>query len=186
MLFKPDLIEKIIKHEKTQTRRLQRLSDRAMYLPNELAPRCVVHETNKHLRFEIGKTYAVQPGRGMPTAQVAWMRTAESIVPYLVTEDSSLLFQGLAVPLRIRLTAIRREDVRNISPEDVLAEGFEQPYLFWLRWAGMYDPCFLDTLIPISLRTPDHMAAVNSAVREALDPRPADRYQAWALTFEIA
>lgn len=75
---------------------------------------------------------------------------------------------------RIRITGIRQEDVREISDADVVAEGFrvsESPSVnrgeFLRTWCAMHDP-----------GTP-------SCARHVLKTRPAERYQAWVLEFEL-
>lgn len=59
-------------------------------------------------RWHIGQTRAVQPGRGQKAVA------------------------------RIRITAIRREDVRQISDEDVKAEGFASRADFLRLWEQMH------------------------------------------------
>jgi hypothetical protein len=60
-------------------------------------------------KWEVGKEYAVQPGRGK------------------------------AAVGRIQITNIRHEDVRYISDADVRAEGFSSDYSFLLTWTKMHD-----------------------------------------------
>lgn len=79
MIFWPDLAAKVANGTKTQTRR---------------------HK----LHYEIGKDYAVQPGRGKHSL------------------------------CRIRITGIRHEPLGQISDEDILAEGFANFKEFYSRW----------------------------------------------------
>lgn len=96
--------------------------------------------------YAVGKTYAVQPGRSKPAIA------------------------------RIRITDIRREDVRQISEEDALAEGFEDQKRFWETWIEMHDKTFLETYL---------YAADCDYLREyGFFERPSARYDAWALSFE--
>lgn len=151
MIFKPELAAKILSGEKTQTRRPVHEGDeylpyfeiyRTCFVVNEF-PSLIKDVKGKH-RYEVGKTYAVQPGRGK------------------------------AAIGRIRLTDIRREDVRNISEEDACAEGFgpvvHPRVAFLYVWTGFYDP--------IGHRFPLYN-------RDLLIDRPAALYDAWALTFEV-
>lgn len=62
----------------------------------------------RRLKWKVGKTYAVQPQRGA---------------------------KGVA---RIELLEIRRQDVRDISDEDVLAEGFAGRDQFLNVWRQMH------------------------------------------------
>ena len=71
---------------------------------------------------------------------------------------------------RIRITDIRREDVSNISFEDAVAEGFPDEFEFMRTWLKMYDKqVFRDEYWGL----------------KTLAARPAERYDAWALTFEL-
>ena len=79
MIFKPDLAAKVADGTKTQTRR---------------------HK----LRYETGKDYAVQPGRGKHAI------------------------------CRVRITDVRQERLLDISDGDVKAEGFDGREAFLDRW----------------------------------------------------
>lgn len=82
---------------------------------------------------------------------------------------------------RIRITSIRCEDVREISEADVKAEGFETASDFFITWCKMHDK---GQMLPI---IPDYYTGsiVWQGVRSELQQRPAERYMAWALTFEL-
>lgn len=96
--------------------------------------------------YQVGKTYAVQPGRRQKAVA------------------------------RIRILGIRREDVRDISDADVQAEGFESWMSFMLTWTKMHDPKFCQEWWRDELSvTPRYLKS----------QRPAARYDAWALTFEV-
>ena len=56
---------------------------------------CVVGAKKNYLRWAVGKTYAVQPGRGKKAVG------------------------------RIRITKIRRQELQGIMPLDIMAEGIE-------------------------------------------------------------
>lgn len=62
-----------------------------------------------HVKWQVGKTYAVQPGR------------------------------GLASKGRIQLLTIREYDVRDITADEAQREGFENELEFWRVWCGMHD-----------------------------------------------
>lgn len=104
--------------------------------------------------YRIGKTYAVCPGRGK--TQVA----------------------------RIRITDIRREDVRNISDSDALAEGFKSYREFLALWVRMHDKNWwmpkMNNDANLAYSYHKHMMGFLY-----LTERPAEHYQAWALTFEL-
>jgi hypothetical protein len=100
MQFKPELAQKILKGEKTQTRRTVKPGERLVNLKEggkfviwrkDTGLASLVH---KRIKWQTGQSYSIQPGRGKP---------------------------GLG---RFLLLDIRRELVRDISEEDAIAEGF--------------------------------------------------------------
>jgi hypothetical protein len=100
--------EKVLRGEKTQTRRIVKPGEHF----NEMGATTIVTGSffrqmtfadDYHyavitpagrIKWEVGKTYAVQPGRGQPAVG------------------------------RIRITAIRKERIGDITEEDAIAEGF--------------------------------------------------------------
>lgn len=76
---------------------------------------------------------------------------------------------------RIRITGIRCEDVRNISDGDVKAEGFASYEHFIQTWCYMHDPA--------ANKEADKLKGVH--ICDVARTRPAERYQSWALTFEL-
>jgi len=97
---------------------------------------------NGRLKWKVGKIYAVCPGRGKH--QVA----------------------------RIRILDVSREDVRRISAEDAMAEGFETRSDFFIVWCSFYDPQGIWTWEDRAAYIP-------------LESRPSHLYDAWALVFEL-
>jgi hypothetical protein len=71
----------------------------------------VTSKTNRYV-YELGKDYAVQPGRGQKAVG------------------------------RIRITGIERYDVRSISWSQLKAEGFKDFSAFIAVWSAMHDPTF--------------------------------------------
>ncbi len=97
---------------------------------------------NGRLHWQLGGDYAVQPGRG---------RRAVG---------------------RIRLTAIRQQDVRTITQADAQREGFADVAGFFYVWTLMHDFTV-------------HMQDVTEERwREVLRTRPFDKYFAIVLEFE--
>lgn len=88
MIFKATLIRKIVAGTKTQTRRPAK--------PDE------------DCRYQTGKAYAVQPGRGRP--HIA----------------------------RIRITHIRHEQLGDLTYDDARAEGFKTRQDFYDYWTELY------------------------------------------------
>jgi hypothetical protein len=176
MLFKWELIEKIVCGKKTQTRRPVKKGE--IFAGDESVV-MVAHKGGLRDKIAVGRDYAVQPGRGKygvlwhPDTKATITRDAHELV---VSQVGDALTDGF-VPLRIRVLSIRREDVRKISHNDAVAEGFSKGRMdFWKTWCGFYDPRILDLL---------NAEAYDSDARALLNKRPDDRYQAWAYTFEV-
>jgi hypothetical protein len=196
MYFKPFLIEKILPGDKTQTRRLVKPGQGWASDADDKPIESLVIDHNGRTKWRVGNSQAVCPGRGKPTV---WWRNLNGNIQqaHLITVQGSVLtpeFNGMSwydcakrsanewqdwllsydfKLLRIRITAIRREDVRAISEADALAEGFHDVDAFLELWCEMHDPAAL----------PEYTAMYR---RGWLDTRPADRYAAWALSFEVA
>jgi hypothetical protein len=107
MLFKPELCEKILRDEKTQTRRLVKPGEKGAIYPDGRI--WAVWDRSGHLKWEVGRTYAVCPGCGKP---------------------------GIG---RIRLTAIRKEGLLELSREDEIAEGFHLEGYFFITWNRIHN-----------------------------------------------
>lgn len=143
-------IDKVLSGEKTQTRRIAKPGDE--WFPEDLGDAAaVMHKgfSAYRLVYEVGKTYAVQPGRGKPAVA------------------------------RIRITGIRSEDVREIDYEDVRAEGFKYESEFLYTWCMMHDKKGYSEYFEQNVKTVVHQPAA------FLKSRPAERYQAWVLTFAL-
>ncbi len=152
MLMKHDLILKILRGDKTQTRRpyFKARSDSAIrwftekddiyYAPSDYHTNGLqigIIRENGRIKYRVGNTYAIQYGRGKPTC----LYNPEGRFLYLQA-DLQHIRDGLinpAKPLRIRITQLRFEDVRNIQYDDCLADGFKGNEDFWLTWTSFYD-----------------------------------------------
>lgn len=82
---------------------------------------------------------------------------------------------------RIEILSIRREDVRTISDADVKAEGFKTASDFFITWVKMHDKSVITPIIP------DYHTGeiIWQGVHDYLSTRPAERYDAWAIEFEV-
>lgn len=179
MLFKVALAEKIIKGEKTQTRRPVKPGERL-----EMVDGLLTVMRGHRLRMQQGRDYAVCYGRGKATR---WYNADKCLIPhelYLKARGHSgaswredFAAKGWT-EFRILLTDIRCEDVRDISHDDSIAEGFKSCVEFLETWAGFYDSSQLSVL---------RDAYWSDAQKHVLiSDRPYRLYQAWAYTFEIA
>lgn len=201
MLFKWELIEKIVRGEKIQTRRpvkegevLHRIESPhggfkpvAVVYPKHFSDVALASQADKYrVKIAIGKDYAVQYGRGKPTAYYGkyrgdgrMVREALPYEKYKKAFDKHGVMAGWYLeqrgymPLRILITDIRREDVRDISLEDAEAEGFVARSSFWKVWCEFYDKSALP------------LFDSEFYLMDALKKRPDELYQAWAYTFEV-
>ena len=178
MYFKQ--IQAIVDGIKTQTRRVVK--------PNELGDLnlgaretySAVHSTHKNgsalrLKWQVGRDYAVSPGRGKPGL---WWNpvTKEVAIPYTTKRYKSDLPQMLKRdlrakgyrPLRIRFTDIRRESLQAISEADAIAEGYPHTH-----------PKPGITILPPVSWYAELWTAINGKGSWAANP------DVWALTFEV-
>lgn len=125
LTFKPELAALVMAGQKTQTRRLVKpneslgaawtdsdvrengITRRLAVVKYKIIPGRTEIPSRTCIKWQVGRTYAVQPGRGK---------------------------KGIGF---IRITDIRREDVRQISHEDALAEGFESRPHFLQTWCEL-------------------------------------------------
>jgi hypothetical protein len=180
VIFKTELIDKIVCGEKTQTRRPVKdgevLRQQEHFLDGWKPVGVLQHGRAKVM---VGRDYAVVPGRGQagifwhPEKKVTITKDAYAMVLFRVGS----LADGF-MPLRIRVLDIRREDVRKISLNDAIDEGFDTRNEFWEVWCGFYDKPALEI---IAAHKP-HNVIVQAGL---LQERPDELYQAWAYTFEI-
>jgi len=152
MIFQHTL-DKVLNGTKTQTRRIVQPGDTVLnYWRNPIssfnAGGCEIGVVKRNGRdlWQAFNSYAVQMGRGKPAV-------ARMLIRY-----------------------IRREDVRCISHEDVIAEGFGDETEFLKIWIAMHDKSALDRYIKSQDGFDRDMY---------LAGRPAERYDAWALTFAV-
>ena len=193
--------ELVIAGKKTQTRRLYKSTHGHVFEDPRIGEYecvyCRKSDGGTRFIYEVGKTYAVQPGRTLPTLFYKQFRGVEGVsFAHEVTArvgDTCVTDYSLAVdqfsndwqqrlidigytPARIKITGIRREDVRQISHADVLAEGFDTFSDFFETWVKMHDKKAL----------PDFEKADDLSMTDSfLATRPAHLYQAWVLDFEL-
>lgn len=147
----------VVDGTKTQTRRIKKKDE---HFEDGRVFTFDTYSFKERTRWEVGKTYAVQSGRGKPAIG------------------------------RIRITGIREQDVREISDADVCAEGFVFNKADFLKtWTQMHDkPGYLmaDLMAGeyqrLGMTVPLHVWA---EWENYLQNRPAERYQAWVLEFQL-
>ena len=100
MIFQPEDISKIERGWKTQTRRPEYPGETVEYKRGEPGVIFNVFHADGRLKWQIGRTYAIQPGKGKSVG-------------------------------RFLLLRIRREQLRDITWEDALAEGIHSSEGVW-------------------------------------------------------
>lgn len=94
MIFTPEHIQKIVNGTKIETRRVAKTGETHNGLWYDM-----VMSPGGRIKWQTGRDYAVQPGRGKPC----------------------YIHNGM--PLRIKILSIHREPLQAISRTDVIAEG---------------------------------------------------------------
>lgn len=122
-------------------------------------------------RWKVGKTYSVQRKQG--EAALWTNHKGDCVTPRYA--DRIYYYSHKYRPIRIRIIDIRREDVREISNEDIRAEGFADYKGFMLTWISIHDkPAYRELTVTEVWYGGQYF-----------DQRPASRYQAWVLAFEV-
>lgn len=186
--------EKVLSGEKTQTRRLVK-DDEFMarryttYIDTSLPVAYLetVLNANNRTVYQVSKTYAVTPARTHPALIYCPDHPCygiDIIQPgdshYQLAKEGKWDYRGQGyIQARIRITDIRRQDVRDISQEDARAEGFDNRQAFMFVWLAMHDKPALEPYRTHNL--PDGFKSAVLYVRS----RPAKFYEAWVLTFEM-
>lgn len=155
--------QKILSGKKTQTRRLIKgvnlvvdihgnpnATDSPFYDKASSSEIECVLTEKGWLRYHVNHTYAVQTGRSKGAVG------------------------------RIRILSIRRQDVRDISPDDIRAEGFSTSYDFLWVWCQLHDKPALKLLM-----NTEQVPELPYHIPLWMADRPAHLYDAWALKFEL-
>lgn len=205
MLFKPSLIEKIIRDEKTQTRRLVKPGQGKkvkvnnkeyihqnvpigpgtdLFIPGEEI--IEVFSKNEKIKWRVGQDYAVQPGRGKKGVLHCGNKTCNFFEAVPKKLDYSKEGYGcwdcgeLLKPFRIRITKIRREKLCDISEADAKAEGFKNKDEFIRYVLKLYWKKLPVEVIQLCNDVIDQEYRVRNAFA-ALDWNP----EVWVLNFKV-
>ena len=131
MIFKQ--IDEILSGQKTQTRRVCKGNEHRTPADGGTVYRLTDVEYDDVgnlwswdgvIKWEVGRTYAVVPKRGLPAVWWSedWEDSAHSWLP--VYREKQSLFRGMGFEeLRIRITAIHQERLQDITEADAQAEG---------------------------------------------------------------
>ena len=141
MIFKQ--VEEILSGKKTQTRRIAKPGEGYFTWRNEGDPsNSLVTNTSGTVKWEVGRTYAIVPGRGKPAVwwhDVGGLRYYEEPVYSGEYDLKAYYMQNHWQPLRICITAIRQEPLQSITEADARAEGvnnIEEYRALWERING--------------------------------------------------
>lgn len=154
MIFKPEMIDAILNGTKTQTRRVCKPDERLYWKPQVGLGVPSIDEVRVlprlRIKWQVGCTYAVVPKRGMPA--VVWREKDGCIelahersdwADFRAMLNTSRATWRMAIAdladlgwreLRIRITAIRREPLQDITEEDAKAEGVESVEAYKALW----------------------------------------------------
>lgn len=109
-------------------------------------------------KWRVGKTYAVQPARGVKSVG------------------------------RIQICSITSQDVRNITLKEARLEGFYNKYQFLTVWTKMHDKPAYKANHDTDFSDGDESGMVSHSqgwMSWLKGQRPAERYQAWVVNFTL-
>lgn len=133
MYFKQ--VNEIVERRKTCTQRGVKPGQSAWYFADGAIRS--IHTESHRIIYEVGKTYAVSPGRGKRTALV---KPTEAGVEICTPERPSVYAAALAMgycPLRIRLLKIERVHVQEMDEAVAVAEGVADVAAYIVLWQSI-------------------------------------------------
>ncbi len=163
----------------------------------------VINEHSGHTAYETGQHHVVQPGRGK---RAVWINPLGDLVydpletaghlaqvvysPLEWVDARHTLARAGYRPLEIVIRAIRLQDVRTYTPDDYAREGFAGQADFLNVWTDLYDRIarfhFDPQRLNYHINTGKRREGVSyETVQAIIQARPAERYTAWVLTFEV-
>lgn len=213
MLFKPELAYKVLRGEKTETRRIvkegQRLLDSSSgmakgvyhttvygyYALDGMGQRTYFNGHKDRTVWQVGRDYPVQPGRGKKTLLWRPDDLGYNGVSIWEGEQHEELFNWGWRKGYLTVDDLWREDVRNISEASVKAEGFDKRYEFLLIWMSMHDKAGFKDYTDWARWQALARWTVDDAAKIAMEPEIAERveriaragdsalYDAWVIKF---
>lgn len=171
MQYTLDRAIQIIRGEKTETRRPVHEGETLVNRYVAEAWRQAVVRADGSIRYWVGQTHAVQPGRGK-LALLYHPTTLE----ILENSDPIEYRHNGFVQARHRILDIWQEDVLNISEQDAIAEGFKDRAGFWQAWIMMYDRVGRRLIVRDRPRP---------TIERMITQVPVTLRMAWALRFEL-
>lgn len=156
-------IDKVLSGQKQVTRRLVKPGEYSIGLTLPMVCYSVEGHGNDRVKYYVGQTLAVQPGRGQSAVA------------------------------RIRIESIERDDdVRDITADEAKREGFSSPEKFLETWTRLHDPSasfwfdfdIADYHWYVNRRVKWTVGGIEQ-LTAFLATRPADRYAAWRIEFSL-
>ena len=170
MLFKPELIERILAGDKTQTRRVVKPGEQIVVDATAPDVPVAILDARGRVKWRVGQTYALQPGRGKA---------------------------GIGVRIRVKRLSLDY-DVRNIDIDSAHAEGFRSREEFLTTWMHLNDRgAHMEFNWPGSVSQSlgrewlwyanrrFHCESDGDDAAAYMSSRPAERYRAWVIQFEV-
>jgi len=117
-IYPRPVVKMILNREKTQTRRL--VKEGEFSSGGQEGNYARVHSKNKKIKWQVGKTYGVQLGRGKEG--IYYQKLRDGRIAFCEGLHSESVDQE---PLLIHITAIRKERLCDITEEDAKKEGFK-------------------------------------------------------------
>lgn len=196
MIF--EQIDDIIAGRKTQTRRVCKSgeeeevvmsdTDRVFfrhdkpyvaYPVDEQRAISAVYTATGRLKWRVGNTYAVSPGRGKPC--VFWNTLAPE---WTDQKEGWLLIEGIWQPLHIRIAAIRQERLQDITEADARAEGWPHADIY-----GQSEIVPIGESMTATWHKGEPPQIWYRTLWETINTRKGTRWQdnpdVWVLTFEV-
>jgi hypothetical protein len=197
IIIRHELIDAVLRGDKTQhrvvVRDLEELrggSDCLYVYRMDYFPSTPYSEPDGNVRWCVGETYAVQSILPDRSRSGVWLAPDGSIAPLSILTEDRYFYQVTTstgrkwyrahgyTPLRVRITAIRRERLTDISEEDARAEGMQfDPIGSLYHVPGDPAICFFTAIEAYRLAWDTHHTRKGQRWGDAPD--------VWVLTFEV-
>lgn len=173
MIFSWESALKIVKGEKTQTRRVYK-DGHILYMGDGDLTSFVMNVDTRQVIYKVGQEVVVQEKRG---GFGLWHNAAENHVVIYENNKEAMFNMGYR-PLKIRFTGIKSSEVLDIPQDDIEREGFKNFKQFARVWAEMHDKQVLKRVEFGDYEIPELRQAIRACCKGI-------KWTAWALDFEV-